>query len=175
MQLRLPTLIKESGLDRKVIVSRLGYSNSAKAYRYFDRWLSGEARPFGDQFDRLVDALGVERAVIEAAIANDEEELIEEARRRRALDPTYHLSVRVSPGFWASRRLPADVSEDEAIAIAEAEAKRVNRTDPGPAACLNTPDDRSLTFDNNGLRVVSRGVGLPSMTVGGRQFSVSIK
>ena len=174
MQLELPKLIegflKKRGLGRRQVAERMGYRNLNRGMRHVTAWLRGEALPCAAHIDLLAPALEVPRAELEALVRRDAAAVAEEARRRRARDPRFYLTVRYAAAIYVTEVLGEGLDEQAALAAAAARAAQVGRR-----CCLSAPSSRCYWLSATGaLEDVDRGPE-PTLRVGGRAFRLLVE
>ena len=143
--------------------------NVNKGMRYLMGWLRGEELPGDDQVARLAGAMDRPSAEIEDIVRRDTAAVINEARRQRAKDQRFYLTIRYMPGFYATEVLGEDLDERAVLDTAATRAAEIQRR-----CCLNTPSNRSYWLSAAGeIECVTEGGG-PTMRVGGRAFRVLV-
>lgn len=176
-RLDLPRSINETirklGLTRRQVVLRMGYRNENRGMRHLLRWLSGEARPRGDQLDRLGAALGIEREQIVRLIRSDLAELREQQRRLRARDRRSFLLIRLAAGIISSRVVPDGLTLEQARQWALSEVRALG-SPRGFRFCIHTPDGVNHWFDQQGRLEGTSSGPAPCMQVGGTAFSLTL-
>jgi len=110
------------------------------------------------------------RPELEALVRRDAEAVAEAARRRRARDRRFYLTVRYAAAVYVTEVLGEGLDEQAALDAAAARAAQVGRR-----CCLSAPSSRCYWLSATGaLQDVARGPE-PTVRVGGRPFRLPVE
>ena len=132
-----------SGIGRKELVGKLGYTNLTKGLRRVDSWRAGEPE-VAPQLVVAADILGLTQESVFAAIKLDAECARKAVMDARAADPNYYLYIRLFPCVVMTKEL--DISACRNLSI-EAILEMAKSIHPGFKRELTTPQLESYHID----------------------------
>jgi hypothetical protein len=122
-ELEFPTML-ELGLLRHggklQLAQACGYRNLSKGCRRLDSWIEGTSLPDRNQLEDIAAALAVTPDQMEKSWDNDKSTRKFAIAKKRAMDPTYGLVVRLMAAVYSPQTLPAEMTLAEALGHAGA-------------------------------------------------------
>ena len=168
LQHAIKTQMTARGIRRRDVAQRLGYRNIAKGLRRLDAWLAGTRQPAPQQRRQLAAFLEMSPEDLDALLSQDRQLRHKKRREKRANNPYYYLTLRLIPAFYQTRKLPVELSQREAIALARQTARQCRKK-----CALNTPKNQTLWFNEDGAVYAITEEG-PSMRIGGKAVPMNL-